>query len=267
MFLEEGWKASCQCCRQVVCFAHDLRGLKTRVCGYRDLSTENRTIKEAMLSAAEKALELKQAQIKTIDRVTEYLQKHGTLDEKYEHELAVVTELPAGSDDDLHEQKPAEADEVALLSATGPDDGTNAFTFLPCKLKAFNQSNGPLNTRNTWRGCASFICPEYRSVGDVRRKCSAVVRKCGKCKVNVCPRCYESSCNCSYCKDNFHCPNCFPEFGSENCRKAEELERQRQEEEAERQKAARMLEERKAADRVAEQVGEFFAEGNSISAI
>ena len=262
-----GWKASCQCCQQVVCFAHDLRGLKTRVCGYRDLSTEDRTIKEAMLRAAQEALKLKQAQIKTMDRVTEYLQKHGTLDEQCEYELAVVTELPTSSDDDLEEQGNLEDDEVGLPLAAGAGDATNAFTFLPFKPTAFDQSDGPLNTRNTWRGCASFICPEYRSVGDVRRKCSAMVRKCCKCKVNVCPRCCESACDCSHCKDNFHCPNCFPEFGSENCRKAEEVERQQQAEEVERQKTARLLEEKEAADRIAEQVGEFFAEGNSISAV
>ncbi|KAL8656860.1 MAG: hypothetical protein Q9226_002509, partial [Calogaya cf. arnoldii] len=165
----KGWKALCQCCQQVVCFAHDLRGLKTRVCGYRDLSEEDRIMKEDMLSAAQEALKLKQAQIKTMDRVTGYLQKHGTIDERREYELAVVTELPAGSDDDLHEKEDTTADEVRCPLVEGADESTHAFAFLPFKPTAFNRSNGPLNTNNLWRGCASFICPEQRSVGDARR--------------------------------------------------------------------------------------------------
>ncbi|KAL8674345.1 MAG: hypothetical protein Q9168_001274 [Polycauliona sp. 1 TL-2023] len=260
-----GWKASCQYCQQVVCFAHDLRGLKTRVCGYRDLSTEDRTMKEAMLSAAQEALKLKQAQIQIMDRITEHLERHGTLDKQCEYELARAIELPAGSDGDLQEEDAVIADEVGCASRAGAEGATHAFAFLPFRPTAFNRSKGPLNTRNSWRGCASFICPEYRSVGDVRRKCSGVVRKCSQCQVNVCPQCCEGRCDCSYCEEHFHCPNCFPEFGSEHCRKAEEVERQRQEEEAERQKRVRMLEEREGADRMAEQVGEFFAAEDRVS--
>ncbi|KAL8787799.1 MAG: hypothetical protein Q9213_001986 [Squamulea squamosa] len=259
-----GWKALCRYCRQTVCFAHDLRGLKTRVCGYRDLSIEDRIMKEEMLSVAQEALKQKQIQIKTMDRITEYLQKHGTLDKQCEYELAVVTQLPTVSDDDLQEHEDETADSFTLPSVEGADESTHAFGFLPFKPTAYNQSNGPLNTKNIWRGCASFVCPEYRSVGDLRRKCSAVMRKCTECKVNVCPQCCEKTlpCDCSYCTVNYHCPNCFPEFGSEPCKKAEELERQRQEEEVELQKKARMLEEREGANEIAEQVGDFFAERN-----
>ncbi|KAL8729467.1 MAG: hypothetical protein Q9166_004715 [cf. Caloplaca sp. 2 TL-2023] len=260
-----GWKAICRCCRQAICFAHDLRGLKTRVCGYRDLSVEDQIMKERMLSVAQEALKQKHAQIKTMDRITEYLQKHGTLNESFEYKLAVVTELPATDDDDLQEQEGDVADESAHFSEC-VNGSTNAFAFLPWKPMPFNRSNGPLNTSNAWRGCASFMCPEYRSVSDSRRKCSAVVKKCTECKVNVCPQCWEKKppCDCSYCRDNYHCPNCFPKFGSERCNKAEELERQRQEEEEKRQKEAKMLEEREGANAIAEQVGEFFAEEGGV---
>ncbi|KAI4246512.1 MAG: hypothetical protein L6R40_001875 [Gallowayella cf. fulva] len=265
-----GWKAMCRSCRQVVCFAHDVRGLKTRVCGYRDLSVEDRIMKERMLRATQEALNRKHTQIKIMDRITEYLQRNGTLNEQCEYDLAVVTELPSTDDEDDNIQE--EGDEVNEESTRLPRIGsdastTNAFAFLPFKPKAFNQSIGPLNTSTPWRGCASFICPEYRSVGDPRRKCSAVVKKCTECKVNVCPECWEKRlpCDCSYCKDNYHCPNCFPKFGSVNCKKAEELELQRQEEEAKRQKKAKMLEEREGANEIAGQVGEFFAEEGGVS--
>ena len=263
-----GWKALCQCCRQTVCFAHDLRGLKTRVCGYRDLSVEDRMMKEGMLSVAQEALKRKHAQIKTMDRITEYFQKRGTLDEQCEYDLAVVTELPAANDEDLQEQEDDTAAEITFPATGGADEPTHAFAFLPFKPMAFNKSNGPLNTRNLWRGCASFICPEYRSVGDLRRPCSAAVRKCSQCKVNVCSQCCDKSpvCDCSYCEQTYHCPNCFPSFGSEHCKKAEELEHKRKEEEVEQQNKVRLLEEREDANEIAERVGEFFAgEGGNIA--
>ncbi|KAL8806159.1 MAG: hypothetical protein Q9200_005156 [Gallowayella weberi] len=256
-----GWKAMCRICRQAVCFSHDVRGLKTRVCGYRDLSVEDRIMKEKMLTVAQETLNCKQVQLKTMDRIADYVQKHGTLNEQHQYELAVITELPATDDDDLQEGSVELSEESLPVSGQGDGGPTNAFAFLPFKPKPFKQSNGPLNTSQLWRGCASFICPEYRSIGDPRRKCSAAVRKCSECKVNICPPCWEQTmpCDCSYCKDKVHCPNCFPSFGSEHCKKAEELELQRLEEEARRQKEAQMLEEREGANRIAEQVGEFFA--------
>ncbi|KAL8697213.1 MAG: hypothetical protein Q9224_002425 [Gallowayella concinna] len=262
-----GWKAMCRICRQAVCFSHDLRGLKTRVCGYRDLSVEDRMMKEKMLSVAQEAVNRKHAQIRAMDQIADYLQKHGTLNEQYEYKLAVITELPATDDDDLQAGDVETGDEFTPVPGQGADGATNAFAFLPFQPKPFKQSNGPLNTSKAWRGCASFICPEYRSIGDPRRKCSAAVRKCTECKANVCPPCWEQTmpCDCSYCKDNPHCPNCFPSFGSEHCKKAEELELQRQEEEARRQKEAKMLEEREGANEIAEQVGEFFAEEGGVS--
>ncbi|KAI4246451.1 MAG: hypothetical protein L6R42_009897, partial [Xanthoria sp. 1 TBL-2021] len=99
-------------------------------------------MKEGMLSAAQEALKLKQAQIKTIDRVTEFLKEHGTLDRQGEYELAVVTELPAGSDDDLQEEEEdATTYEFRNPSAERADEPTHAFAFLPFKPTAFNRSN------------------------------------------------------------------------------------------------------------------------------
>ncbi|KAI9870076.1 MAG: hypothetical protein M1830_004714, partial [Pleopsidium flavum] len=35
-----GWQAACQACKKPLCLEHDLRGLKMRICGYRDLTLE-----------------------------------------------------------------------------------------------------------------------------------------------------------------------------------------------------------------------------------
>ncbi|KAI4260373.1 MAG: hypothetical protein LQ352_000346 [Teloschistes flavicans] len=100
----EAWRTMCQFCQEKICFAHDVRGFKARICGYRDLSLEDRIMKEDMLRVAQSALKCKQQQIKSMDRITGYLQEYGHLDADHEYELALITELPpAGNDEDLQE--------------------------------------------------------------------------------------------------------------------------------------------------------------------
>ncbi|KAI4203460.1 MAG: hypothetical protein LQ350_001798 [Teloschistes chrysophthalmus] len=100
----DAWKTVCQFCQEKICFAHDVRGFKARICGYRDLSLEDRVMKEDMLRVAQNALKCKLQQIQAMDQITCYLQEHGQLDAHHEHELALVTELPpAGNDEDLGE--------------------------------------------------------------------------------------------------------------------------------------------------------------------
>lgn len=234
------WKAQCHHCQETICFAHDLRGLKARICGYRDLSIEDRVMKEDMLNVAQDALERNHSQIRSVHRIREHLQEHGTLDAQCEYELAVVTELPATDDEDLQECRDTVFNDARDLCRTEPIAPTSAFAVLPFRPKPFNRSSGPLNTNDPWRGCASFTCPEVRSMADYRPLCRAVIRKCIECKVNVCPVCVKASppCDCSYCKNNYHCPNCFPNFGLKHCKKAEEIEHQRREEDAQLRKAA-----------------------------
>lgn len=230
-----GWKVRCQACQEPICLAHDIRGLQTRVCGYRDLHVEDTSIKERMLQAAQQALRRKHAQVEVMDRITTHLQEHGTLNAQYEYDFAIITELPAGNDDDLQEHRDTVADR-SLRSSTN-DDGmpTNVFAALPFQPPAFNHSRGPLNTINTWRGCASFNCQEYRPLGDQRRPCSATMKRCIECRVHVCFECWskQQPCDCSYCSDKFHCPNCMPNSSSENCKKIEEAALEGEEDEAE----------------------------------
>lgn len=46
-----GWRAACQACSQPFCFAHDFRGFSVRVCGYRDLATEDTARMEAEIES------------------------------------------------------------------------------------------------------------------------------------------------------------------------------------------------------------------------
>ncbi|KAL9025764.1 MAG: hypothetical protein Q9196_005466 [Gyalolechia fulgens] len=230
-----GWKVMCRACQEPICLAHDVRGLQTRVCGYRDLHVEDTIVKERMLQVAQQALRRKHAQIELMDRITTHLQEHGTLNAQYEYEFAVITELPAGNDDDLREHRDQVADRPPRSSTNDAGIPTNAFAALPFQPPAFNHSNGPLNTINTWRGCAAFNCQEYRPLGDHRRPCPASMKTCIECKVHVCFECWtkQQPCDCSYCSDKYHCPNCMPASSSENCKKAEETARESEEDEAE----------------------------------
>ncbi|KAL8927829.1 MAG: hypothetical protein Q9172_001202 [Xanthocarpia lactea] len=76
-----------------------------------------------------------------MDRITEYFQKHGTLNEQCEYDLAVVTELPAANDEDLQEQEDETAAEITFPTTEGADEPTHAFAFLPFKPTAFNKWN------------------------------------------------------------------------------------------------------------------------------
>ncbi|KAL8695429.1 MAG: hypothetical protein Q9218_000007 [Villophora microphyllina] len=253
------WRTMCQFCRETICFAHDVRGFKARLCGYRDLSLEDRVMKEDMLRVAQAALKRKQLQIKAMDRITEYLQEHGTLDEHHEHELALVTELPsAGDDEDLQELENLTVNDFNNFTEQINTAPRKAFAALPFRQAFFNRLDRRIKVLDSWRGCASFICPEMRSTSDFRRKCSASVLKCIECKVHVCPDCWKKDppCDCSYCKDNYHCPRCFITAGIEHCKKVEETERRLHEEEAERR---RLAEEYQTSNQIAEHVGDFFA--------
>lgn len=255
----EAWRTMCQFCQEKICFAHDVRGFKARICGYRDLSLEDRIMKEDMLRVAQSALKCKQQQIKSMDRITGYLQEYGHLDADHEYELALITELPpAGNDEDLQELEDLTINDFNDFMKQVSTEPRKAFAALPFHQTFFNRLDSQNKESNLWRGCASFACPEMRSIADPRRKCSASILKCIECKVLVCSDCREKKppCNCAYCKDNYHCPRCFPVVGIEYCKKAEETERRLHEEEAERR---RLEEEYQTSNQIAEHVGEFFA--------
>ena len=81
-------------------------------------------------------------------------------------------------------------------------------------------------SRELWRGCQSFFCPQNRLPGDRRRRCAAAMRQCSQCKTHVCSECVSSlepACPCKGCRvpqaedgtsqattDSalFFCPNC-----------------------------------------------------------
>lgn len=80
-----------------------------------------------------------------------------------------------------------------------------------------------------WKGCNSFFCPAIRPAGDHRRRCTALMRQCSECKVNVCGDCVggmDTPCPCRGCQvvassEDANNPNTATEsalFFCNNCR-------------------------------------------------
>lgn len=268
------WRAACQACHVPVCFAHDLRGLKMRICGYRDLTVEKRLMKErsdllaqaTQRSNTEKEEDLLEC-IKGLLALTETLSHtpETILD------LAVLTSLPDTNDDEL-------ADEPDSLAAAGKPSVGPSSPPIPTtsseELQLLPRIVPTSSTRDTtvfdfpflgtkppppWHGCASFLCPEFRSMGDHRPKCSAAAKECTACGVHVCPDCLVANpaCDCSLCKERYRCPNCFRAKPAGSCKKEEEDEKKRMENAKALKRRIEALRLERESDEMLEGAGEF----------
>ena len=218
-----GWRAHCQVCQEPFCFAHDLRGLKMRMCGYRDLSVERRVVQEQSSELRDVAEHLN-SEHQTTDYIRS-LQSSPPIDNAhYEQVFASLIALPDVSDEDLTDA----ADSLAGNSKL-PEDADlppNAGHGLIDNGLGSSCSSRP-DPAPRWRGCAALLCPEHRAVGDNRPRCPAIAKTCLACGVNVCPDCLlaHPPCDCSGCKDAFRCLNCYRRAPAGTCQKAEDQRR------------------------------------------
>ena len=262
-----GWKATCQACHEPFCFAHDLRGLKMRICGYRDLTVEKQLMKER-LAAAPRATSHKRtdAQKELLERIRGLLALTDSLSQSTENiqELAALTCLPDTDDDDL-------ATELASVAETGkPSDSHSPNAFPPPLsdelhllskiVPASVQKNIISEPLPPWQGCVSILCPEFRSIGDHRPKCTAAAKECTTCGVQVCPDCLikHPACDCSLCKERYRCPNCFRAEPAGSCKKAEKDAQKQANRKKADQRHHRMLRQKHLTDEFVEGVGQFF---------
>lgn len=218
-----GWKAHCHACQGSFCFAHDLRGLRMRICGYRDLSVEKRVVQERSSELGTVTKHLNSEHL-TTDYIKN-LQSSTPIDSAhYEQVLASFIALPDTSDEDL-----TGAADVLVGKSKFPDDegcASDAGHGLLNEKLSSNRGSQILelvlpNHAPRWRGCAAFLCPEFRAAGDNRPKCTAVAKTCIICGVNVCPDCLlaKPPCDCSECQAAFRCPNCYRDVSAGTCKK------------------------------------------------
>lgn len=274
-----GWKDTCRACNEPFCFAHDLRGLKMRICGYRDLTVEKQLMKER-LAAAQRATPCKptDSEEELLECIRGLLALTDSLSQSAEsiQELAASTGLPDTNDDDL-------ATESEVVAETGkPSDNLSPHPPpppLPDELHLFSEiapassvqknltfRTSPPESLPPWQGCASPLCPEFRSIGDHRPKCTAAAKECTTCGVQVCPNCLvkHPACDCSLCKEFYRCPNCFRAEPVVSCKKAEEDAQKRANRLKADQRRHRALKQKRLTDEFVEGVGQFlqFVDGS-----
>lgn len=266
-----GWQAACQACKKPLCLEHDLRGLKMRICGYRDLTIEKAALREP-LQAQETSTEPeppsdtgnpKVTGRQAIEIARNYLKVLN--DPQRSQELASLIVLHNADDSDLPDASGNDNRSIATSSSTPEDDnrsGQSSKTGSRSSSQQPHSINSPKSVRiQQWQGCASFFCQQFRSIGDHRNRCTGLLKECGTCGVHVCQDCLVTNppCTCTYCSERYNCPNCYRKLDLGVCRKAiEERERQRKAKEAELVRLTRILS-RKLADEIAGQLGDFFA--------
>lgn len=257
------WKVHCKRCSKPLCVEHDLRGLRLRICGYRDLAVERVAIQTRKSSRRQSNGSLTG---NTSTARTQLPYRPTMPDRSAEssfsesHPIEGITDLDGDSDDiGLHQAS-------ALMGAQG-----SSSRYLPSVTESshsrcsssslFDELDPPLEATK-WQGCQSFFCPQYQALGDQRQRCHSVLLECSSCSVHVCEDCVNANprCHCSYCKVNYLCPNCRKLRENDGtCRRAEEeLKAQLKIKWRKDKEALERILERKMADEMVGYANQFF---------
>ena len=245
-----GWKSACEVCQEPFCYAHDLRGLSMRVCGYKDLPSEKMRLEQRpdFYFISEK-VESFTTRVDALLAHPEFPTDLNSLNSPGRELLSQIQDLKARLYNESTADKPQSAE------AATEDGDSQSITKLG--MTAAPEEGGP---KTDWKGCGAIMCPRYRAVGDHRPKCPAIAQLCTLCEVWICPECLvlDPPCDCTYCKDHYRCPNC-SHMLADLCKKAEEEEdklRRKMEEEAKKALAADNL---RLYEEAIEKAGEFLA--------
>ncbi|PIG82935.1 hypothetical protein AARAC_009429 [Aspergillus arachidicola] len=259
------WKVHCKSCSKPLCIEHDLRGLRLRICGYRDLTLEKMTIQNRPGSSSQQTTSAyASSHVPYMSSSTEFALPYRT------HRAVDST---ASS---FTEENPADGvPDVGSHTLQGADDPPGPISLVHRQLRSVSVSNSNRSRSSSrssvgcesqsdatkWQGCQSFFCPQYRAVGDQRQRCGSVLRECSSCSVHVCQDCVEANppCNCSYCEVNYLCPNCLKLRERDGtCRRLEEEKARREQRWKEDMQMLEGILETKMANEVAEFAGQFF---------
>ena len=250
------WKVHCKSCSKPLCIEHDLRGLRLRICGYRDLAFEKMTIQNR--SAVNlPSPDTPMAQLPGYDLPFRTQRPVDSANSSFIEDPHGEEVAPDGDASD-----PLENDNDPSVSPPNPN---RSFSAPPSNHSG---SSSPSSSYfessfdvHRWQGCQSFFCPQYRAIGDQRQRCPSHLRECKACAVYVCQDCVQANppCKCSYCEENYLCPNCMKVRAHEGACRRREAEKARRERKW--KKDMQVLEgilEMKVANEVAEFTGQFF---------
>ncbi|KLJ11494.1 hypothetical protein EMPG_13326 [Blastomyces silverae] len=265
------WKVHCKSCTKPLCMEHDLRGLRLRICGYRDLVMEKTNLASTQSPTAGKISEARSAP-PTADPDPS-LTIRGRPAAEYpasspRFNLALINVLSTQlSHDSSSSSEPGPSNTV---SDNQPAVHHSSTIQTPASVSQnHSRSSSPASVyfeaspevRKKWLGCQSIFCPQYRAVGDQRQRCSSVLRECTSCSIHVCQDCIHQNppCTCSYCHLNYLCPNCYHAKELDGtCRRIEEERLQREEKQKRDLEMIEIAMERNLANEVASFAGQFF---------
>ncbi|KAJ5287871.1 hypothetical protein N7478_003557 [Penicillium angulare] len=246
------WKVHCKSCSKPLCIEHDLRGLRLRICGYRDLAFEKMTIQNrSAVNPPSPSASIGHLPAYDLPFRTQRLvdsTNSSFIDDPPGDEVVEDNSEPLGGNSSLFPRHPNRSFSAPPSNHSGSSSPSSS-----CFEPTFEAQR--------WQGCQSFFCPQYRAVGDQRQRCPSHLRECKACAVYVCQDCVQSNppCKCSYCEENYLCPNCMKDRARDGtCRRREEEKARR---ERKWKKDMRVLEgilELKVANEMAEFAGEFF---------
>ena len=270
-FNSRDWKVHCTYCAVPLCLEHDFRGLRMRVCGFKDLRSERDSLR---LSQKMRNLRIKwmpdefgpapEAATAARAGASQFMNELAVVAERRRTERQIegsthVTDLqlhqPTAGRSDValpasyrQHDRPITPDSNATAtpsrdSSPAPSAGSDITA--EETTKDTPAARGELDAHPKWEGCYSFLCPQYRAVGDHRRRCTAVTKECLGCKTTVCGQCLEGvekGCTCEGCTPSdtttataadvenpqFWCPNCRWEREQDGrCTKRQELDKER----------------------------------------
>jgi hypothetical protein len=264
------WKVHCTSCAVPLCLEHDFRGLRMRVCGFKDLRSERDNLR---LGLKMKNLRMKwmgdefgrtpdeataRAETSRLLHAVTAVVEQRRMDRQIEGSTGIARlplHQPIAGNSEVplpisyrHQDRPITPDSNATAtpsrdSSPAPSAGSDITA--EETTKDTHAALGTLNAHPKWEGCYSFLCPQYRAVGDHRRRCTAVTKDCLGCKTVVCGQCLEGiekACTCKGCSPNetstapstdldntqFWCPNCRWEREQDGrCTKRLKVEKQR----------------------------------------
>ncbi|KAF4291810.1 hypothetical protein CNMCM8686_008305 [Aspergillus fumigatus] len=264
------WKVHCKSCSKPLCIEHDLRGLRLRICGYRDLALEKMAIQNPS--------GLRSDQVNSEFMRDLSIPQPGLAGSTPEIELPYRTLRIFDSTTSSFTED--NGDGVALADMGHPgllSSGISSRPVAPVhrRSRSFSVSNSNRSRSSSpssfccespfdppkWQGCQSFFCPQIRAVGDQRQRCSSILRECTACSVHVCQDCINVNppCNCSFCQVHYHCPNCMKLRERDGtCRRTAEEKARREQKWKQDMQALEAILEFKLADEVVEFAGQFF---------
>ncbi|EEH20529.2 hypothetical protein PABG_02760 [Paracoccidioides brasiliensis Pb03] len=267
------WKVHCKGCTMPLCMEHDLRGLRLRICGYRDLVMEKMDLAITASSPGEGQAE---AHVQNTPSPADPGQpsttrgrpvaEYSTSSPRFN--LAMINALSSQlSDASISTSEPVPTHITPSNQRTihqssmiqTPSSTSNNHSRSSSPASVYFEASPEVRKR--WMGCQSIFCPQYRAVGDQRQRCSSVLRECTSCSVHVCQDCIQENppCSCSYCNLNYMCPNCYLAKELDGtCRRIEEERIQREEKQKRDLEMIEIAMERNLANEVALFAGQFF---------